>query len=90
MAIGALNFLQERGMVVPEEVSVIGLDNIGISKFSHPPLTTVATPIAEIGQRLCQVLLDRISGRLPPEPQRFTVEGTIVMRRSTARCQDAD
>jgi LacI family transcriptional regulator len=85
MAIGALTFLRERGVAIPEEVSVIGLDNIAFSEFSCPPLTTIATPIAEVGQRLCQLLLDRINGRLPPESQRFTVQGTIVTRRSTAR-----
>lgn len=85
MAIGALTFLHEQGVQVPEEVSVIGLDNIALSDYSCPPLTTVATPIADVGQRLCRLLLDRIGGRLPAEPQRITVSGEIVVRRSTAR-----
>jgi DNA-binding LacI/PurR family transcriptional regulator len=85
MAIGALTFLHQRGVAVPEEVSVIGLDNIALSEFACPPLTTMATPIAEVGQRLCQLLLDRINGQLPPEPQRFTVGGAIVARGSTTR-----
>lgn len=85
MAIGALTFLHERGVAVPEMVSVIGLDNIAMSEFACPPLTTVATPIAEVGQRLWQLLLDRINEKLPPDPQRFTVRGELVIRRSTAR-----
>ena len=85
MAIGASTFLQEQGLKVPEEVSVVGFDNIGLSAFACPPLTTLATPTVEIGQRLCQLLLDRINGQLPPEPQRFTMRGELVVRRSTAR-----
>jgi LacI family repressor for deo operon, udp, cdd, tsx, nupC, and nupG len=85
MAMGALTFLHEQDIQVPEQVSVIGFDNIALDDFSCPPLTTIATPIAEVGQRLCQLLLDRINGQLPPEPQRLTVRGEFVVRRSTAR-----
>lgn len=84
MAIGALTLLRERGVRVPEDVSVIGFDNIGFGAFTTPPLTTLATPITAIGQRLAQLLLGRISGQLPPEPQRIVVEGQIVVRGSTA------
>ncbi len=85
MAMGALTFLHEQNINVPEKVSVIGLDNIALTDVSCPPLTTIATPIAEVGQRLCQLLLDRINEQLPPEPQRLTVRGELVIRRSTAR-----
>lgn len=85
MAIGSLTFLHEQDMRVPEDVSVIGHDNIALSSFTCPPLTTIATPIAEVGQRLSQLLLDRINGKLPQEPQRFTIHGDLVIRRSTGR-----
>lgn len=85
MAIGALTFLHEAGIRVPEDVSIIGLDNIALSAFTSPPLTTVATPIAEVGRRLFALLFDRMSGRRSPAPQRFTVHGEIVVRGSTAR-----
>lgn len=85
MAIGALTFLHEWGVRVPEDVSVVGFDNIALSAYACPPLTTIATPIAEVGQRLCQLLLDRISGQLPPEPQRVIVRSNLVLRQSTAR-----
>jgi LacI family transcriptional regulator len=87
MAIGALTFLHEQGVDVPDDFSVIGFDNIGLSNFACPPLTTVATPIAEVGQQLCQLLLDRINSQLPLVPQRIMVRGAIVSRRSTAPCR---
>ncbi len=84
MAIGTMSAVWERNLRVPEDVSVVGLDNIALSAFFHPPLTTVATPKLEVGQRLCQLLLDRISGELPPAPQRVTVRGELLVRGSTA------
>lgn len=84
MAIGAISYLQAQGRAVPAQVSVVGFDDITLSAFYTPPLTTVATPIIEVGQRLCQMLLDRINGQLPAEAQRFTVRGELRIRGSTA------
>jgi LacI family transcriptional regulator len=84
MAIGVMSFLHERNLRVPEDVSVVGFDNITLSAFSSPPLTTMATPILEVGQCICEMLLDRINGQLPPEPQRVTVCSELVVRGSTA------
>lgn len=86
MAVGAISYLTQKGLRVPEDVSVVGFDNIALSAFSCPPLTTVATPVDEVGQRLCQLLLDRINGELPPEPHRFVIQGELVIRESTAKC----
>ncbi len=70
-------------MSVPGNVSVAGFDDVGLSSFSWPPLTTLATPIVEVGRQLCQMLLKRIKGELPDEPQRLTVRGELVVRGST-------
>jgi LacI family transcriptional regulator len=85
MAIGALTFLRSQNIRVPEDVSVIGFDNVSLGHFSCPPLTTLATPIGEVGQRLCELLLGRISGQLPPVPQRLIMPSEVVVRASTAR-----
>ncbi len=84
MAIGVISFLHERGLRVPEDVSVVGFDNVSLSAFSSPPLTTLATPILEVGQCICEMLLDRINGQLPPEPQRITIRAELLIRGSTA------
>ncbi len=83
MAIGAIAHLRERGLRVPDDVSVVGFDNVSIGAYFHPPLTTLATPILEDGQQLCHLLLDRINDQLPPEPQRHTIGGRLVIREST-------
>ena len=84
MAIGVISFLHDRNLRVPEDVSVVGYDNITLTAFSSPPLTTMATPILETGQCICEMLLDRINGQLPPEPQRVTIRSELLIRGSTA------
>jgi LacI family transcriptional regulator len=84
LAIGAMAAARAYGLNVPRDLSVIGYDNISLSAFAAPPLTTMATPIEAIGQRLCQLLLDRIGGHLPPEAQVFTATSTLLLRESTA------
>jgi DNA-binding LacI/PurR family transcriptional regulator len=65
-------------------VSVVGFDDITLARFSSPLLTTYATPINEVGERLCRLLFDRIDGLLPPERQYILVRGELKVRKSTA------
>ncbi len=83
MAVGVLSYLCSRGIRVPEELSVMGYDNIALSAYTCPPLTTMATPIREVGQCLCELLLGRIAGQLPPEPQRVVIRSELLVRGST-------
>lgn len=62
MALGCLAKLQEMGLAVPADVSVIGFDNIRYSAFSTPPLTTIEQPASVIGQRTALRLLAEING----------------------------
>lgn len=84
MAIGALAALHERAIAVPDAVSVVGFDGITLSAYTEPPLTTVSTSLVEVGEQLCQLLLDRINGLLHDSPQRITVVNRLVIRNSTA------
>jgi LacI family transcriptional regulator len=60
MAIGALRAITEAGLHVPEDVSLVGFDNIELATYTNPPLTTVAQPIHEAGQTAINFLLERI------------------------------
>ncbi|GCF08449.1 LacI family DNA-binding transcriptional regulator [Dictyobacter arantiisoli] len=66
MAYGALSAVVESGLRVPEDVAVVGFDDISFSVHSQPPLTTVRQPLYEMGKRSIEVLLSMID---PPEPQ---------------------
>jgi LacI family transcriptional regulator len=78
MALGALAFLQRRGLEVPRQVSVIGFDNLAVSRMVTPPLTTVAQPIGEIGRTAARLLFQWIESGEPPASVRLPHE--IVVR----------
>ncbi len=85
MAIGAISGLKRIGKRVPEEVSVIGCDDVHQSEFCDPPLTTIHTPIFDVGARACTMLLDLISSK--QETVRETKDVSLTVRNSTAAPQ---
>ncbi len=85
MAFGAIAELRRRGLSVPEDVSVVGFDDLFLSQAFHPPLTTVSQPRSAIGQEAMRMLLARFSGerqagRVLEMPTRLEIRG------STAAC----
>lgn len=66
MALGAMNALHARGMRVPDDLSIVGFDNIFYASAFEPALTTIAQPITTIGQECIARLIDRI--QLPEKP----------------------
>lgn len=81
-AIGATRALLDAGLQVPEQVSVLGFDDIHPAAFQNPSLTTVRQPLAEMGKAASDLLLRRLSGEQPPE-ETITVEPELVVRDST-------
>ena len=90
MAIGAIAHLRDHGLHVPDNVSVVGFDNVTLGAYFSPPLTTLSTPIQQVGEQLCRLLLGRINNELPSVPQRLTVRGELVVRASTAPAKLAE
>ena len=84
MAIGALRAAHESGLRVPDGLSVVGFDDIELSSFTSPPLTTVAQPKARIGALAVDMLLERIGGRRR-EPRKVMLQPELHVRGSTAR-----
>ena len=62
MAHGALRTLHEAGRRVPDDVAVIGFDDIEMARYTEPPLTTVRQPIQQIGRELARNLLRQVAG----------------------------
>ncbi|MET7477708.1 LacI family DNA-binding transcriptional regulator [Streptomyces sp. NPDC005648] len=83
MALGVLHALHEAGRPVPDEVSVVGYDDIPEAAHLLPPLTTVRTDFAEIGVRSLRLLLNRVEGRTGPTPVEPLVPVELVVRRSS-------
>jgi len=83
MALGVLRAFQQRGRAVPEQVSVVGFDDIADSASFQPPLTTVSQDFAEIGRLCVRELLSRIRGEAHG-PGQILVPARLVVRSSTA------
>lgn len=83
IAMGALRALAERGLRVPDDVAVIGMDDTDLAAMCNPPLSSVSTGAAERGATAARLLLERIEDPELP-PRRYTVPPRLVVRESTA------
>lgn len=81
-AIGAIRALQEEGLQVPQDVSVVGFDDIQGAAYNTPSLTTVRQPLIRMGTIAAQTLLERIEERLD-EPAVIAIQPELVIREST-------
>lgn len=83
MAMGAICAADEMGLRVPQDISVIGYDNVRNARYFTPALTTVHQPKAQLGEKALEMLLDRITSKRE-EPQTIEVQPTLIERRSVA------
>jgi LacI family transcriptional regulator len=83
MALGVYEALRRRGLRVPEEVSVIGFDDLPEAHWSSPPLTTVRQPMAEMGRLAVRTLQRLVRGEVIESP-RIELATELVVRDSTA------
>jgi DNA-binding LacI/PurR family transcriptional regulator len=90
-AIGAIRALEEMGLRVPHDVSVLGFDDIYAAAFHNPALTTIKQPLFEMGRLAARTLLDRLADNGASEiPQTLSVEPTLIVRQSTARVLNSE
>jgi LacI family transcriptional regulator len=82
MAIGAINAAHESGLRVPEDISIVGFDDIPFSNYTNPPLTTIHQPAFDKGVRAAQLLIDLLETQEPQESVILPME--MILRRSTA------
>jgi LacI family repressor for deo operon, udp, cdd, tsx, nupC, and nupG len=83
MAIGVLEYAREQTLRVPEELSVIGFDDIRFSQHLAPALTTVRQPMRQIGQETVRLMLEILRGT-PKRPKSVTLPHELMIRDSTA------
>ena len=84
LAIGALQAVQDAGLEVPRDISIIGMDDIYAVSVTTPPLTTVAKQKYELGQQAATLLLERIQAQVPLPPRRRAFSCRLISRGSTA------
>jgi LacI family transcriptional regulator len=88
MAVGAVCAAAQAGLRVPDDLSVIGFDDIALAAYCNPPLTTIAQPKQQTGELAARLLMQRIAD--PSRPlQREILQPSLCLRQSTARCREA-
>jgi len=83
MAIGVLQSAKRRGYNVPDDLSIVGFDDIQFARYTDPPLTTVAQPMREIGDGTVRLLIGILEGN-EIAPVSITLPHTLMVRSSTA------
>ena len=81
-AIGAISAFRDAGLRVPEDMSIVGFDDIQAAAFMNPPLTTVRQPLGHMGDLAARTLLRRIKHG-ETEPEEIMVQPELVVREST-------
>lgn len=81
MAMGVLNAANEKGIRIPEDLSLIGYDDIHIAKFMSPSLTTIHQPKYRLGKAAVEALLKKLDGSAT-ETQVVQLEPTLVVRKT--------
>ena len=86
MAIGAIRAIRDRGLRVPQDLSIMGFDDIRFAAFVDPPLTTVSQPGGEIGRMAMTLLLKIMTGEAVDD-RRILLPTHLILRASTAKAK---
>jgi DNA-binding LacI/PurR family transcriptional regulator len=81
-AIGAIWAFQEAGLCVPQDISVVGFDDVPLAIFSNPQLTTIRQPLQRMGQIAAKTLIDQIEGKEKFQAE-IVIEPALIVRAST-------
>jgi DNA-binding LacI/PurR family transcriptional regulator len=81
MAIGAIHALRRAGKRVPNDVAIVGYDDVPVAAFCHPPLTTIHQPMSEVGRVATSLLIQLIEN--PDTEKREILLKPELVRRET-------
>jgi len=82
-AMGFVERVVARGVRVPEDIAVVGYDDIPFAACARVPLTTVAIPMRRMGELAAEILFDRLDGVAGTEPRQILLQPELVLRRSS-------
>ncbi len=82
IAIGAIEAIQKAGLRVPDDIAVVGFDDLDVALKSNPPLTTIRHSVQRVGEVAAQLLIDIIEGKVQP-PHHIVLPTELVVRQSS-------
>jgi len=85
MAIGAMEKLKDEGINVPEEISLVGFDNIDMTRVVTPKLTTIDQPSYEMGRESARMIIDMIEGKSKETPDYKIFKSSLIIRESVRK-----
>jgi LacI family transcriptional regulator len=85
LAYGCMKSLRQHNYKIPNDISVIGFDDLPSSAISDPPLTTVRLPLHQIGQRALEKLLDRMANPAKSTSENILISGSLIVRDSVKK-----
>ena len=88
VALGAYKAIWESGLAIPDDISIVGFDNLPLSSFISPPLTTVHMPARQIAQDSCYLLM-RLMKREFPASRMVSLPTTLIIRDSTRKLEES-
>jgi DNA-binding LacI/PurR family transcriptional regulator len=84
VAVGALHAVRAHGLCVPQDISIVGVDDIAIAAHAYPPLTTIGQPKYRMGKSAVQTLRRMCEGKISPGNNCTLLESPLIVRESTA------
>lgn len=81
VAIGAKAAIVEKGLKIPQDIAMVGFDDIPLARYLDPPLTTIRLPASELATRASKMLIQIIQGE-PPAEKQVLLESQLIVRRS--------
>lgn len=82
MTLGAIMAINEKGIKIPDQLSIIGFDNLHLAKIVNPPLSIVVQPMKEIGEKAAHVLLSRLQGENKGEASIYRLKTEVLIKDS--------
>jgi DNA-binding LacI/PurR family transcriptional regulator len=92
MALGCYDAAAKKGLNIPEDIAVVGFDDIFVSQYLNPPLTTVRSQIEDEGKKAAELLLEKINAlnsksAVKHIPKKIKIATELVIRNSTKNCK---
>ena len=81
MALGAIYAVQESGLMVPDDIAIVGYDDQPIASFVRPAITTITLPCYEMGKASARLLLNLMENKVS-DPEEIKVPGNLIIRQS--------